>query len=135
MKIADGKVQVTPNGKTLEARTLWGTIRSRANNMVQGVNEGFTRKLEINGVGYRAAVQGQDLVLNLGHSHEIRYPIPQDVTVKCAKPTEVSIFGRDKQQVGQMASEIRSFRPPEPYKGKGVKYAEERILRKEGKKK
>lgn len=135
VKIEDGKINVTPVDKTKQSRMLWGTIRARVSNMVNGVHEGFTRNLEINGVGYRASVQGKDLVLNLGHSHEIRYPIPQGITIKCAKPTEISISGVNKQEVGQIASEIRSYRPPEPYKGKGVKYVEERILRKEGKKK
>lgn len=135
IKIADGKVNVGLVNKTKQARTLWGTTRARAYNMVKGVSEGFTRNLEINGVGYRAALQGKELVLSLGHSHEIRYPIPQGITIKCDKPTEVSISGMDKQVVGQVASEIRSYRSPEPYKGKGVKYAGEKILRKEGKKK
>lgn len=135
IKIHDGKVNISLINDSKEARTLWGTIRARAFNMVKGVNEGFTRTLEINGVGYRAAIQGNELVLSLGHSHEIRYLVPQGITIKCDKPTEISISGMDKQIVGQVASEIRSYRSPEPYKGKGVKYAGEKILRKEGKKK
>jgi large subunit ribosomal protein L6 len=99
------------------------------------VTEGFTRKLEINGVGYRAAVQGQGLQLNLGYSHDVVYPIPQGIEIKTPKPTEVEIYGIDKQRVGQVAAEIRGWRPPEPYKGKGIKYAGETIFRKEGKKK
>jgi large subunit ribosomal protein L6 len=105
------------------------------NNLVRGVATGFTENLEINGVGYRAAVQGKDLVLQLGYTHEIKYPIPAGVTMKTEKPTTISITGPDKQQIGQIAAEIRAFRPPEPYKGKGVKYESETIIRKEGKKK
>ncbi len=114
---------------------MWGTTRALVQNMVTGVSEGFTRELEITGVGYRAQVQGKNLKLQLGFSHDVNYPIPEGMTVKCPKPTQVSISGADKQQVGQFAAEIRSLRPPEPYKGKGVKYADEQILRKEGKKK
>jgi large subunit ribosomal protein L6 len=103
--------------------------------MVAGVSQGFRKNLEINGVGYRAAVQGKTLQLQLGYSHDVNYPIPEDVTIKCEKPTSISISGRDKQRVGQVAAEIRAFRQPEPYKGKGIKYDTETILRKEGKKK
>jgi large subunit ribosomal protein L6 len=103
--------------------------------MVTGVSDGFTRNLEINGVGYRAAVQGKALNLQLGYSHDINFPIPEGISISCSKPTAISVTGADKQKVGQVASEIRSFRPPEPYKGKGVKYEDEVILRKEGKKK
>jgi len=134
-KLEDGKVVVTPRSQSKLARQNWATARTLVNNLVNGVNAGFTRNLEINGVGYKAAVQGKDLVLSLGFSHEVRYPIPEGITMKCEKPTAISIFGADKKQVGQIASEIRAYRPPEPYKGKGVKYAEETILRKEGKKK
>jgi large subunit ribosomal protein L6 len=105
------------------------------NNLVHGVAEGFTQNLEINGVGYRAAVQGKELVLSLGYTHDIRYPIPAGVAMKTEKPTTIAITGPNKQQIGQIAAEIRAFRPPEPYKGKGVKYATETIIRKEGKKK
>ena len=129
------QLTVVPINKTKLARTHWGTHRSLVSNLVQGVSEGFTVKLEINGVGYRAAVQGSDLVLQLGFSHEIRFPIDQGITIKCEKPTLISIHGASKQAVGQVASKIRSFRPPEPYKGKGIKYENEYILRKEGKKK
>ena len=134
-ELADGKVTVTPVNQSKQARAMWGTARSRVQNMVTGVSDGFTRNLEINGVGYRAAVQGKTLNLQLGYSHDINFPIPEGISITCSKPTAISISGADKQKVGQVASEIRSFRPPEPYKGKGVKYAEETILRKEGKKK
>jgi large subunit ribosomal protein L6 len=103
--------------------------------MVTGVSSGFTKNMEISGTGYRAAVQGKDLVLNLGFSHEVRYPIPEGIKITCERPTAVRVEGADKRQVGQVAAEIRSYRPPEPYKGKGVKYTDEQILRKEGKKK
>lgn len=131
----DSKIWVKPVNETKKARAMWGTARSRIQNMVQGVSEGFTKELEINGVGYRAAVQGNALNLQLGFSHDVAYPIPEGITIKCEKPTSISISGADKQKVGQVAAEIRSYRPPEPYKGKGVKYADEVILRKEGKKK
>lgn len=129
------KVWVKPRTETKRARMMWGTTRALINNMVKGVSDGFTVNLEINGVGYRAAVQGNVLNLQLGYSHDINYPIPDDVTIKCEKPTAIAISGKDRQRVGQIASEIRGFRGPEPYKGKGVKYATETILRKEGKKK
>ncbi len=131
----DGKIWVKPANEGKRARAMWGTVRSRIQNMVIGVSEGFTKNLEINGVGYRAAVQGQSLNLQLGFSHDVAYPIPEGITVKCEKPTSIAVSGADKQKVGQVAAEIRSYRPPEPYKGKGVKYADEVILRKEGKKK
>jgi large subunit ribosomal protein L6 len=129
------KLWVKPKGETKRARMMWGTTRALLNNMVKGVSDGFTVNLEINGVGYRAAVQGSNLQLQLGYSHDVIYPIPTDVTMKCDKPTAISITGRDKQRVGQIAAEIRAFRGPEPYKGKGIKYDTETILRKEGKKK
>ena len=132
---ADGKVTVAPRDAEKRARAMWGMSRSLVQNLVQGVSEGYTRKLEIAGVGYRAAVDGKILNLQLGFSHDIKVAIPDDIKVVCETPTAVTISGADKQRVGQIASEIRRFRPPEPYKGKGVKYAEERILRKEGKKK
>ncbi len=128
-------VWVKPANETKRARMMWGTSRALIANMVKGVSEGFTVNLEINGVGYRAAVQGSVLNLQLGYSHDINVPIPDDVTIKCEKPTAISITGRDKRRVGQLAAEIRAYRGPEPYKGKGVKYATETILRKEGKKK
>jgi large subunit ribosomal protein L6 len=134
-KVADGAVTITPNDESKRARAMWGTTRALVNNMVTGVGTGFTRNLEINGVGYRAAVQGNTLNLQLGYSHDIPYPIPSDVKIACERPTLIAITGADKQRVGQVAAEIRAYRPPEPYKGKGVKYAEETIRRKEGKKK
>lgn len=131
----DGKITVKPANQSKVARSMWGTARSRIQALVTGVSEGFTKNLEINGVGYRAAVQGKSLSLQLGYSHDVNYPIPEGITIACEKPTSIAISGADKQRVGQVAAEIRAYRPPEPYKGKGVKYAEERILRKEGKKK
>ena len=133
--LEDGKVVVKPAQDSKRSRAMWGTARSRIQSMVTGVSEGFNKRLEINGVGYRAAVQGATLHLQLGFSHDISYPIPEGITIACERPTSVSISGADKQQVGQVAAEIRDFRPPEPYKGKGIKYADEIILRKEGKKK
>ncbi|HEY0523827.1 MAG TPA: 50S ribosomal protein L6 [Stellaceae bacterium] len=133
--VEDGKVWVRPKSETKRARTLWGTTRALVNNMVEGVSAGFTVNLEINGVGYRAAVQGKNLNLQLGFSHDVAYPIPEDVKIVCEKPTSISITGASRQRVGQIAAEIRSYRPPEPYKGKGIKYDYEKIRRKEGKKK
>jgi large subunit ribosomal protein L6 len=133
--VADGQVTIAPKDESKRARAMWGTTRALVNNMVTGVATGFTRNLEINGVGYRAAVQGNSLNLQLGYSHDINYPIPQDVKIACERPTAITITGADRQRVGQVAAEIRGFRPPEPYKGKGIKYAEEVIRRKEGKKK
>ena len=133
--VADGLVTVTPRDQGKKARSMWGTTRSQIANAVTGVHQGFTVNLEISGVGYRAAVEGQNLVLALGFSHPVNYPIPQEITVKCERPTAIAISGSDKQKAGQMASEIRAYRPPEPFKGKGVRYADEKILRKEGKKK
>jgi len=133
--LEDNQVWVKPKNETKQARMMWGTTRANIANMVKGVSEGFTINLEINGVGYRAAVQGKSLQLQLGFSHDVNYPIPDDITIKCEKPTAISITGKDKQRVGQIAAEIRAYRGPEPYKGKGVKYETETILRKEGKKK
>jgi len=130
-----GKITVTPKDKSARARAMWGVSRTIVNNLVNGVDKGFSTNLEINGVGYRAAVQGKALNLQLGFSHEVAYPIPEGIAIKCDKPTSITITGYDKQRVGQVAAEIRAFRGPEPYKGKGVKYADEVILRKEGKKK
>jgi len=128
-------VSVTPREGMERARQMWGLSRTLVNNLVVGVTQGFSQKLEINGVGYRAAVQGKNLNLQLGFSHDVVYPIPAGITITAEKPTALTIAGIDKQLVGQVAAEIRSWRPPEPYKGKGVKYAEEHIRRKEGKKK
>ncbi len=131
----DGKVVVRPIGDSKRARAMWGTARSRIQAMMTGVSEGFTKQLEISGIGYRAAVEGGTLNLQLGYSHDVRYAIPEGITIKCERPTSISVSGVDKRQVGQVAAEIRSYRPPEPYKGKGIKYADEIIVRKEGKKK
>ena len=132
----DGNViHVTPHGEDKRARAMWGTARARIQNLVAGVTKGFEKKLEINGVGYKAAVAGKNLQLSLGYSHDVVFPIPAGVAIATPKPTEITIAGIDKRQVGQVAAEIRAFRGPEPYKGKGVKYAGEFIFRKEGKKK
>ena len=133
--VADDVATVKPRRKTKLSQSLWGTMRATINNMVVGVGEGFTRKLEINGVGYRAAMQGNKLVLNLGYSHSVEMAVPAGLTVAVENNTQINISGADKQLLGQFASEIRSKRPPEPFKGKGVKYAGEHIVRKEGKKK
>jgi large subunit ribosomal protein L6 len=134
-KMDKGVVKVDPRNETKRARSMWGTSRTLVSNLVTGVTKGFERKLEINGVGYRAAVQGKQLQLSLGYSHEVNYPIPEGITIATPKPTEIVITGIDRQKVGQVAAEIRAFRGPEPYKGKGVRYANEFIFRKEGKKK
>ena len=133
--IADDVATLKPRRKTKLSQSLWGTMRATINNMVVGVGEGFTRKLEINGVGYRAAMQGNKLVLSLGYSHPVEMDVPAGLTVAVENNTQINISGADKQLLGQFASEVRSKRPPEPFKGKGVKYAEEHIVRKEGKKK
>ena len=135
LEIAPGTVAVKPRGKDRQSRTMWGTTRSLINGMGKGVSVGFTKSMDITGTGYRAAVQGPELVLNLGYSHEIRYTVPQGIKITCEKPTAIKVEGMDKRQVGQVAAEIRGYRGPEPYKGKGVKYENEQILRKEGKKK
>jgi large subunit ribosomal protein L6 len=133
--IADGTVTIAPKNETKHARAMWGTTRALVNNMVNGVLKGFSVTLEINGVGYRAAAQGSTLNLQLGYSHEIAYPIPSDVNIVCERPTLIRVSGADRQRVGQIAAEIRAYRPPEPYKGKGIKYSTETVRRKEGKKK
>lgn len=133
--VEPARLVVTPASGERRSRVLWGTTRALLANMVRGVSTGYQRALEINGTGYRAQVQGKDLVLNLGYSHEVRYAIPEGIRVTCEKPTAVKVEGFDKRLVGQVAAEIRRFRPAEPYKGKGVKYQGEVIRRKEGKKK
>jgi large subunit ribosomal protein L6 len=135
VKLEDGKVKVDPRNETKRARSMWGTSRTLVNNLVTGVTKGYEKKLEITGVGYRAALQGKNLQIALGYSHDVIYPIPEGIAIVAPKPTEIVITGIDKQKVGQVAAEIRAFRPPEPYKGKGVRYAGEYIFRKEGKKK
>ena len=134
-KMESGGVKVDPRNETKRARSMWGTSRTLVANLITGVTKGFERKLEITGVGYRAALQGKNLQLALGYSHEVNFAIPEGIAIATPKPTEIVITGMDKQKVGQVAAEIRGFRPPEPYKGKGVKYAGEYIFRKEGKKK
>ena len=129
------EVVVSPRDDTKVARSTWGMSRTLIANMVIGVTEGFSKNLEISGVGYRAAIQGNGLQLNLGYSHDVVYPIPADVKIEAPKPTEIVVSGIDKQRVGQVAAEIREWRRPEPYKGKGIKYANEYVFRKEGKKK
>ena len=135
VKMDKAGIQVDPRNETKRARSMWGTSRTLINNLMTGVTKGYERKLEITGVGYRAAVQGKNLQLSLGYSHEVNYPIPEGIAIATPKPTEIVITGIDRKKVGQVASEIREYRPPEPYKGKGVKYADEYIFRKEGKKK
>lgn len=135
VSFANDEIKVEPRSETKRAQAMWGMSRAQVNNLVVGVTTGFTKKLEINGVGYKAAVQGKVLQLSLGYSHDIPFPIPEGITIVTPRPVEIQISGNDKRAVGQVASEIRALRPPEPYKGKGVKYAEERIVRKEGKKK
>lgn len=131
----DGKVRVSPRDETRQAQTMWGMQRTLVNNMITGVSQGFKIELEINGVGYRAAVQGKKLNLQLGYSHEINYEIPEGVEIKCPRPTAIEISGINRGLVGQTAAQIRAYRKPEPYKGKGIKYLDEQIFRKEGKKK
>ena len=133
--ITDGTVTIAPKSDTKQSRAMWGTTRALVSNMVTGVSAGFSKNLEIVGVGYRAAIQGNTLNLQLGYSHDIPFPIPADVRIACERPTAVTVSGADRQRVGQVAAEIRSYRPPEPYKGKGIRYVSETVRRKEGKKK
>jgi large subunit ribosomal protein L6 len=135
VKLEGGQIKVDPRVDTLRARAQWGTSRTLISNLIAGVTKGFEQRLEINGVGYRAAVQGKNLQIALGYSHDILYPIPDGIAIATPRPVEIVITGSDRQKVGQVAAEIRDYRPPEPYKGKGIKYAGERIFRKEGKKK
>jgi large subunit ribosomal protein L6 len=135
VKLEGGQIKVDPRDDSKTARSKWGLSRTEIVNILVGVKDGFQKKLVINGVGYRAAMQGTNLQLTLGFSHEAVYHAPQGVTIACPKPTEIVVSGIDKQKVGQAAAEIREYRRPEPYKGKGVKYEDERIVRKEGKKK
>ena len=135
VKMEQGGVKVDPINQSKLARSSWGMSRSLVRNMVVGVTQGYSKSLEINGVGYRAALNGKVLQLNLGYSHDVNYPVPAGIDIKTPKPTEIVISGIDKQRVGQVAAEIREWRGPEPYKGKGIKYAGETIFRKEGKKK
>lgn len=134
-KLEEGRIAVEPREKSQRGRAMWGLSRTLVSNIVTGVTEGFSETLEITGVGYRAQVQGKNLQLNMGYSHDVSYPIPDGIQIACPKPTEITISGIDKQRVGQVAAEIRRVRPPEPYKGKGIRYQGEYIFRKEGKKK
>src|SRR5262245_57423364 len=134
-QVNEGGIAVTSADQSDYARAMWGMQRTLINNLVLGVTQGFSERLEISGVGYRASVQGKNLQLQVGLSHDVLYPIPAGIQIVCEKPTSIAISGADKQLVGQVAAEIRSYRPPEPYKGKGVRYSSERIRRKEGKKK
>jgi large subunit ribosomal protein L6 len=135
VKMQEDGVKVDPINQTKLARSSWGMSRTLVANMVKGVTDGYSKSLEINGVGYRAALDGKVLKLNLGYSHDVNYPVPEGIEIKTPKPTEIVITGINKQRVGQVAAEIRDWRGPEPYKGKGIKYAGETIFRKEGKKK
>ena len=135
VKLDGGQIKVDPRTDTKRALSQWGTSRTLIANLIAGVTKGFEQRLEINGVGYRASVQGKNLQIALGYSHDIVYPIPEGITIATPRPVEIIITGSDRQKVGQVAAEIRDYRPPEPYKGKGIKYAGERIFRKEGKKK
>ncbi|WP_201400054.1 50S ribosomal protein L6 [Kaistia sp. 32K] len=135
VELTEEGVKVAPRDDSKPARAAWGMSRTMIANLIKGVNEGFSKKLEINGVGYRAAVQGSNLQLALGYSHDVVYAIPEGITIVTPRPVEIIVSGIDKQKVGQVAAEIREYRSPEPYKGKGVKYATETIFRKEGKKK
>jgi large subunit ribosomal protein L6 len=134
-KLDNGAITIEKRGETKHHAAIWGMSRAMIANLVEGVTKGYEKKLEITGVGYRAAVAGKNLQLALGYSHDVLFPIPQGITITTPKPTEITIVGIDRQQVGQVAAEIRRYRPPEPYKGKGIKYAGEYIFRKEGKKK
>ena len=135
VKLEGGQIKIDPRAETKRAHSQWGTSRTLIANLIAGVTKGFEQRLEINGVGYRAAVQGKNLQIALGYSHDIVFPIPDGITIATPRPVEIVITGSDRQKVGQVAAEIRDYRPPEPYKGKGIKYAGERIFRKEGKKK
>ncbi|WP_353641721.1 50S ribosomal protein L6 [Mesorhizobium sp. WSM2239] len=135
VKMENGEIAVQPRDQSKVARSKWGMSRTQIVNIVEGVKQGFEKRLEISGVGYRAALQGKNLQLALGFSHDVVYQTPEGITITVPKPTEIVVAGIDKQAVGQVAAEIRKYRGPEPYKGKGVKYAGEKIVRKEGKKK
>ena len=134
-RVEGNTVAITPRGNATPARMMWGTTRALVANMVKGVSTGYAKSMEITGTGFRAAVQGSNLVINLGFSHDVVYAVPTGIRITCERPTAIKVEGVDKRQVGQVAAEIRAFRPPEPYKGKGVKFEGEAIRRKEGKKK
>jgi large subunit ribosomal protein L6 len=134
-KVEDGKVSVSAKNETKRARAQWGTTRATINNMVKGVSQGYKKTLDITGVGFKAAAQGKKLTLNLGFSHDVVYTVPEGIEVKTPAPTQIEVSGANRQRVGQVAAEIRGYKRPEPYKGKGIRYSDETILRKEGKKK
>ncbi len=134
-KVEGDQLTISPRNTETQSRMMWGTTRALAASMVKGVSEGFSKTMEIQGTGFRASVQGKNLVINLGFSHDVVYPVPEGITITTPRPTAITVTGVDKRQVGQVAAEIRGFRPPEPYKGKGVRYDNEQIRRKEGKKK
>ncbi len=134
-KVEGDQLTISPRNNETQSRMMWGTTRALAASMVKGVSEGFSKTMEIQGTGFRASVQGKNLVINLGFSHDVVYPVPEGITITTPRPTAITVTGVDKRQVGQVAAEIRGFRPPEPYKGKGVRYDNEQIRRKEGKKK
>ncbi len=134
-KVENNEVSMAPRRNDSPSRMMWGTTRALVASMVKGVSDGFAKTMEIQGTGYRASVQGKNLVINLGFSHDVVYPVPEGITITTPRPTAITVTGTDKRQVGQVAAEIRGFRPPEPYKGKGVRYDNEQIRRKEGKKK
>jgi large subunit ribosomal protein L6 len=134
-KVEDGKVSVSAKNETKRARAQWGTTRATINNMVKGVSQGYKKTLDITGVGFKAAAQGKKLTLNLGFSHDVIYTVPEGIEVKTPAPTQIEVSGANRQRVGQVAAEIRGYKRPEPYKGKGIRYSDETILRKEGKKK
>ena len=135
VEVAESNIVVSKGGESRHHKQMWGTVRSRINNIIEGVTVGYIKELVLNGVGYKAAQKGKVLELLLGYSHPINFQIPEDLKVEVPKPTEIKISGIDKQRVGQIAANIRSYRKPEPYKGKGIKYKDEIIRRKEGKKK
>jgi large subunit ribosomal protein L6 len=134
-KVDGNKVVVAPRSQETQSRMMWGTTRALIANIVKGVSAGYVRSMEITGTGYRAAVAGKNLELNLGYSHPVVFPIPEGIKITCERPTAIKVEGVDKRLVGQVAAEIRGFRGPEPYKGKGIRYSDEQIRRKEGKKK
>ena len=131
----DSVLLLQPRDSSKRSRAMWGMQRTLLDNLLVGVSSGFSKTLLLNGVGYRAEMRGQQLRMQLGFSHDIIYPVPDDIEIACPRPTEITVSGKDRQRVGQVAANLRAFRPPEPYKGKGVRYADEYILRKEGKKK
>ena len=135
VQMTDDGIKISPRSETKRARSMWGMSRTQVANLIDGVTSGFEKSLEIIGVGYRAQLQGKTLQLQLGLSHDVKYPVPDGIEIKCPSQTEIVVSGIDKQKVGQVAAEIRRFRPPEPYKGKGIRYAGEYVFRKEGKKK